>query len=86
MIPQGFYFCPGRPILWVKALIWQMRANRKQTFLQLEDLSGCLIYKAALRLLAKLEAVKRQQQRRRVGAGDDTSKSLIVECHITAII
>lgn len=42
-----------------------MRAESRH-FLQLEDLSGCLIYKAALQLLANLEAVKRQQQWRRV--------------------
>lgn len=60
--------------------------GRTQTLLQLEDLSGCLIYKAAPQLLANLEAVKRRQQWRRVRAGDDTFKSLVVARHITAII
>lgn len=85
MIPQRFYF-----FSWETYFVGQSPnladEGRKQTFLQLEDLSGCLIYKATPQLLANLEAVKRRQQWRRVRAGDDTSKSLIVERHRTTAI
>lgn len=72
MIPQSLF------LSWETYFVGQSpnlaEEGRKQTFLQLEDLSGRLIYKAAPQLLANLEAVKRRQQWRKVRAGDDTSE------------
>lgn len=75
------FICPGRPFLVGQSPNLVDEGRRSRQFLQLEDLSG---YKAALQLLANVEAVKVDD--RRVHAGYGTSKSLIVQRHITAII